>query len=330
MSHSPSITFYDIASGPPVRCFAPNPWKTRYDAITYLGPTPISCPCCPTTVPILRLSSREIHRDPHSNHVCRYALNFKRVHGSGLQYTTTWVPLPEVGSVRASLGAAPVRKHAVDGGDFPTLPVIVDRTTAAAAAAAASSSSSDGKEAAAGGVVVGDSFDIALHLDRAHPTDPPLLPAGTVGLHRAFNAHADRVFTAHVALAAHGMPLDPATAKVTQDEFCRRAGRPPGCWEELVPHGAARAEMLASFEGALGELAALWTARGGGEQGKGASSSSSPFLEGGKVPMYADLIVGAWLQMMRVCLPEWETLRGWNGGLWGRLNDALERYAQAD
>lgn len=226
--------------------------------------------------------------------------------------------------MRASLGAAPVRKHAVDGGDFPTLPVIVDHTTTAAAA-----SSSDGREAA--GVVVGDSFDIALHLDRAHPTDPPLLPAGTVGLHRAFNAHADRVFTAHVALAAHGMPLDPATARVTQDEFCRRAGRPPGCWEELVPRGAARAEMLAAFEGALGELAAFWTARGRDEEDKGgssSSSSSSPFLEGGEVPMYADLIVGAWLQMMRVCLPEWETLRGWNGGLWGRLNDALERYAQ--
>lgn len=29
MSDEP-ITFYDIASGPPVRCFAPNPWKTRY------------------------------------------------------------------------------------------------------------------------------------------------------------------------------------------------------------------------------------------------------------------------------------------------------------
>lgn len=24
------VTFYDIASGPPIQPFAPNPWKTRY------------------------------------------------------------------------------------------------------------------------------------------------------------------------------------------------------------------------------------------------------------------------------------------------------------
>lgn len=239
--------------------------------------------------------------------------------------------------MRASLGAAPVRKHDVDGGDFPTLPVIVDHCTSASL-----SSPPDGKKEEAGltaDVVVGDSFDIALHLDRAHPTSPPLLPPRTAALHRAFNAHADRVFTAHVALAAHGMPLDPATAHLTHDEFCRRSGRPPGSWEELAPRGAARAEMLAAFEAALGELAAFWgrptcteNDDGGdvGTSSSGGGGGGSPFLEGGEVPMYADLIVGAWLQMMRVCLPEWETLRGWHGGLWGRLNDALERYAQGD
>lgn len=30
---TPSIAFYDIASGPPVRPFAPNPWKTRYGRV---------------------------------------------------------------------------------------------------------------------------------------------------------------------------------------------------------------------------------------------------------------------------------------------------------
>ena len=52
-----------------------------------------------------------------------------------------------------------------------------------------------------------------------------------------------------------------------------------------------------------------------------------PFLEG-KTPMYADLIVGGWLAMMKETLPEWDTLQKWHGGLWGDLHKALEKYAQ--
>ncbi|KAI0019769.1 hypothetical protein F4780DRAFT_404494 [Xylariomycetidae sp. FL0641] len=36
MADSAPITFFDIASGPPVRPFAPNPWKTRY-ALNFKG-----------------------------------------------------------------------------------------------------------------------------------------------------------------------------------------------------------------------------------------------------------------------------------------------------
>ncbi len=44
--------------------------------------------------------------------------------------------------------------------------------------------------------------------------------------------------------------------------------------------------------------------------------------------MYADLIIGGWLQMMKNCLPEWEELKRWHEGVWGRLHDALEEWAQ--
>ena len=74
--------------------------------------------------------------------------------------------------------------------------------------------------------------------------------------------------------------------------------------------------MLASLEAALGGLAKLYVRRDEG-----------PFLEG-KTLMYADLIVGGWLAMMKVTLPEWDILQKWHNGLWGDLHKALEKYAQ--
>lgn len=250
------ITFYDIASGPPVRCYAPNPWKTRY------------------------------------------ALNFKRIHNGHLRYETSWTDLSQVTEVRKSLGALPVRKHDIDGGDFYTLPVIVDH---------------------AKGQTVGDSFDIALYLDQAYPSrdgEPVLFPPSTVALHRNFNVHVDKLFSSFVVLAVAGIPLNPETAEVTKAEFCRRAGRKS--WDDFRVDGDARAGLLEGFEAALGELAKLYVKRDEG-----------PFLEG-RVPMYADLIVGGWLGMMSVALPEWEQLRAWHGGLWAQLHDALRQYAQCD
>lgn len=198
--------------------------------------------------------------------------------------------------VRKSLGASAVRKHAVDGGDFHTLPVIVDH--------------------AGGGETVGDSLDIALYLDARHPGAPALFPPHTAPLHRVFNAAVDKAFTDHVALGVCNIPFNPATAEVSKAEFSRRAGGIG--WDQMRVGGEARAAMLRSFEAALGELARLYVRRDEG-----------PFLEGATL-MYADLIVGGWLQMMKEVLPEWEGLRGWHGGLWGTVHDALSKYAQAD
>lgn len=35
-AQKPIVTFYDIASGPPIRPFAPNPWKARYITMSSL------------------------------------------------------------------------------------------------------------------------------------------------------------------------------------------------------------------------------------------------------------------------------------------------------
>ncbi|PSR87388.1 glutathione S-transferas-like protein [Coniella lustricola] len=241
----PTITLYDIASGPPVRPFAPNPCKARY------------------------------------------ALNFKRQH-NGVTYRTDWVDLSRVTEVRKSLGVDPVRKHQ-DNTDFYTLPVII---------------------------LIGDSFDIAVYLDSQYPSrpgEPVLFPPSTTALHRVFNERIDEIFTSHVVLAGTHMPLNPDTAELSKAEFSRRAGGMS--WEQMGVEGEARVPILKSFEQALSKINSLWYTR----------KNEGPFLEGA-VPMYADLIVGGWLHMMKECLPEWEQLKRWDEGFWGQLHDALNRY----
>lgn len=222
----------------------------------------------------------------------RYALNFKRLHAN-LDYQTSWTELTEISKVRQSLGAAPVRKHDVDGSDFYTLPVIVDHST---------------------GQTIGDSFEIALYLDRTYPSSPPLFPPATVALHRAFNTRVDKVFTDHVLLLVHTMPFNPETVAETHAEFCRRAGAKT--WEEFGLNDEQRRTMLRNLEAELGELAKLFE-----------RTKEGPYLEG-KSPMYADFMICGWLSLYKECLPEWDMIKGWHGGLFGRLHKALEKYAQ--
>lgn len=248
MDPSKPILFYDIASGPPVTCFAPNPWKTRY------------------------------------------ALNFKGVH-----YKTEWVDLPDVTSVRKSLGAAPNRTFA-DGSPFYTLPVIKDLST---------------------GEIVGDSFDIACYLEKTYPDGPALFPpsCSSRGLNAAFNAQVDAIFTQHVMLCVHGMPFNPATAEISKATFLQRAGKTS--WDEMAVRGEERTKILESFRSALDVLA------------KAYRHSEGPFLEG-STASYADLIVGSWLAFFKASVDakEWEEIQTWHDGLWGNLHQALGKYAE--
>ncbi|ODM23673.1 hypothetical protein SI65_01262 [Aspergillus cristatus] len=247
MDTSKPILFYDIASGPPATCFAPNPWKTRY------------------------------------------ALNFK-----GVNYQTEWVELPDVTGVRKRLGAPPNRTHR-DGSAFYTLPVIHDLST---------------------GDIVGDSLEIAQYLDKTYPDGPSLFPHGSTVSHDAkgLNILVDTLFTQHVVLFIHGMPLNPATAKASKATFCERAGVDD--WEKLTVRGEERAKVLNSFKQALGNLADLYK-----------KNTEGPFLEGA-TPSYADLIVGAWLSFAKATSKEWEDIQTWHNGIFGKLHQALEKYAE--
>ncbi|KAF9886502.1 hypothetical protein FE257_011409 [Aspergillus nanangensis] len=260
-------------------------------------------------------------RPPATENACavnpwkgRLALNFKNV-----PYTTTWVPLPDITKVRQGLGIPAGRKFA-DGSDFYTLPIMEDPANNHAK--------------------LGDSFDIAVYLQKTYPNSgagdlfPPqtidYAVKGDVALliplserqetdfpeYARFNTNVDAAFTAHVGLMAHGMPLDPATAHLTKAEFVRRAG--VQSWEDFNMVGEMRQKTKDSFRDTLGDLAELFT-----------RDASGPFLLGSRAS-YADLIVGGWLQMARVTLPaaEWEELRSWHDGVFARLYDAQEKYRE--
>ncbi|SPQ17713.1 46bd918e-409e-48af-ae05-e6bd14e18b28 [Thermothielavioides terrestris] len=248
----------------------------------------------------------------------RYALNF-----AGVPYRTTWVPLNAIAATRSALGLPAIRKHA-DGSDFPTLPIIRDPL-----------GTTPDKEAEDDAAAAGE--------NEAHQPPPSGAAAdadaGTVALHRAFNALVDELFTRYGApLAGTYMPFDPRTAAADKAAMLVRfPGGAAARWEDLeIPPGSeARRGMLREFEDALEQkLGSCFGAGAGAGRGCGDGEerrAAGPFMGGRGSPMYADFIVGGWLQFMRGCLPEWEEMRDkWSGGKWGRLFDALEEWAQVD
>lgn len=114
---------------------------------------------------------------------------------------------------------------------------------------------------------------------------------------------------------AHGMPLNPATAHISKAEFASRAGLGGAeAWDKFTVTGEDRVKALATFQAALGELAKFY------------KHNDGTFLHGDS-PMYADFIVGAWLQMVKATSKEWDDIKSWHDGLWGRIHVALEPYA---
>ena len=235
----------------------------------------------------------------------RYALNFK-----GAPYTTQWVALPDVAKTRLSLNIPASRKFA-DGKDMQTLPVINDTAT---------------------GTILGDSFDIAMYLNKTYQGGGDLFPAQKLDFdfehpyiliplsecnnkefpdYAKFNMNVDAAFTAHIQLGVQGMPFDPAREDECKAEFLSRAGL--SSWDDFALSDEARIKLMESLKEMLGTLAVLFK-----------RNIDGPFLLGASAS-YADIIVGAWLRMMSVTFPEdeWKQVTSWHDGVFGQLHDAL-------
>jgi hypothetical protein len=280
--HNDQIIFYDIASAPPHRTFAPNPWKTRY------------------------------------------ALNHTR-----LPYHTVPTDLPSIHSLRTRL-SVPANRTLPDNTPYHTLPLITDPAT---------------------GEHIGDSFEIALYLDRKVASQENseegrrLFRPSTTGLTASFNARVDAIFTQHVALIAANMPFPEESKTKIYQIFASRARlmpiNPPNNPSPSSAPGNDSAPWK-SFQNSLSELAksyshvggttdSVWRSGGTAEEQKQRNGREGqpqgPWLDGkeGEEPVYADFIVGGWLAMAEACMgaEDWERVRAWDGGLWGRVHDAL-------
>jgi len=243
----------------------------------------------------------------------RLALNLK-----GLSYRTEWIDMPDIAAVRTKLGV-PANRCFPDGTPFHTLPVLQDLST---------------------GTLLGDSFEIALYLDKTYPDKASLFLPGTTGLTAAFNAHVDGIFTPFSILCDE-MPFDARIVDTVKTMFAKRVG--VASFDDMQLKEDERETKLVAFEAALGELSKAYRHTGGttdhlwrvngteaalAQRGKQAENIG-PWLDGGR-PAYADVIVGAWLKMMEACMREneWQRLRTWQGGLWGRVVDGLECWSR--
>ncbi|PRT52677.1 hypothetical protein B9G98_00297 [Wickerhamiella sorbophila] len=238
----------------------------------------------------------------------RYALNYKTA-----EYKTVWVQLPDIAAVRKELAVPAVRKFA-DGSDYYTLPVAIDHKFNAK---------------------VGDSFEIAAHLEQHYAPDKKLFPEAKLDFEwhkdegfvvplsdprgteytnfETFNRKVDAAFSTHAGLMADDLPFNPKFIDEIRAEFARRAH--VDSWDVFVIKGEARKQLLDSLESMLKQLATLFR-----------PDPTAPFVLGA-LPCYADFIVGGWLKMMHRTLPEWPQIRQWHNGLYGILYDALEPYA---
>lgn len=241
----------------------------------------------------------------------RLALNFK-----GIPYQTKCVEMPDITSVREELGV-PANRTLPDGTPYHTLPVIVDHGT---------------------GKKLGDSFEIAQYLDEAYPSaDSTLIRQYTTGLTAAFNAHIDGIFTKYAILCSK-MPFDPSVADKVKEIFASRAG---AMAVDLQIDDAKLEGMMVAFEASLGELAKAYRHTGGTtdyfwrqggtdeKQKQRGREQVGPWLDG-DTPCYSDFIVGAWLKMFEASMTKqnWERVRGWQGGLWGRIVDGLGKWSE--
>lgn len=241
----------------------------------------------------------------------RLALNLK-----GVSYQTQWVEMPDITAVREKLGV-PANRTLPDGTPYHTLPVIQDPST---------------------GELVGDSFEIALYLDKTYPDGPRLFRPATTGLTAAYNARVDGVFTKHAGLCTQ-MPFDPAVMEAVGAMFASRMG---GIKIKTGQQPDLQQGDLSSFEAALGELAKAYRHTGGTtdyfwrtggtdqEQAQRPGRESvGPFLDGNE-PVYSDLVLAAWLKMFEISMPakDWQQVRNWHDGLWGRVVDAMAKWSE--
>ncbi|KAI0154517.1 hypothetical protein GGR57DRAFT_104981 [Xylariaceae sp. FL1272] len=217
----------------------------------------------------------------------RYALNYKNI-----PYRTQFVDFPEIPTVRQALGVKTTDTY-IDGSTRYTLPMLKDEST---------------------GALLGETWDIAVYLEKQYPEGPSLFPNGSIGLIRKFDEDVERDFGGFIMLCVDDFPFNPESAEVTKRSMVVRFGKKN--WDEVPLKPDERAQALQRLQGELTKVAALY------------GMTEGPFLMGGDEPSYADFVVGARLGMFECSMKEWVDIKEWNGGVWKELLRALEPWKE--
>ena len=238
----------------------------------------------------------------------RYALNIKK-----LEFATVWLEFHEIEPMITQLGGKPTTTKP-DGyfyrillaGDpllthgppgrtpWYTLPVIYDPAT---------------KQ------IISNSRDIAEYLDKQYPTTQKLVFDPT------FETEWEGVISTNVI-----NKVPPSTFMVLHNrvsvaaaQHIRRVRETQfGKTLEDVSTEEAVRQQWKEFENGYANLSKFYKRAG------------TTFLSKGDVPMWADLVVGSWLISQNFIYGEdskqWKGILEWDGGLWKKMNDALQVY----
>jgi glutathione S-transferase len=170
----------------------------------------------------------------------------------------------------------------------PTLPVIMDPNT---------------------NRFISDSFAIAQYLDEQYPDTPKVLPYGTAALIHAFQT---AFFNAargafRLCMVKGAETLNPES----KEYYIRTRSEWFGVPWELGPPEERWNELRVVCDTVDG-----WY-----------SKSTSQFILG-DTPCFADFEVAAYFKWIEYCFEkqEWEEVKSWNGGRWGKLVEATEKY----
>ncbi|KAF8577823.1 hypothetical protein K439DRAFT_1639376 [Ramaria rubella] len=227
----------------------------------------------------------------------RYCLNFK-----GLAHKTTYLEYPDIAATMKSIGAPPTGIR--DGTPVYTVPVIVDESVRTA----------DG-----GPTVIAESFEIAQFLDKHYPTPNQLIPPGTAALQMLYQEEV----TNHLyrgALSRVFVPIVPSVLNEPSRVF----------WVEsrekifgkkldvLCPKGSEAWEtQFANAKTALDKFAALHDKNG----------PEGNLLVAGNEVTFSDFAILTLLDTVALVTPEeWEKVKTWNGGRWGKLKEHCSKW----
>ena len=230
-----------------------------------------------------------------------------------LEFDTVWLQFHEIEPTISKLGGKPTRKKH-DGyvlrirlagspllthvplyrTPWYTLPVIYDPAT---------------KQ------MISDSKDIAEYLDKQYPATQKLI------LDPAFEAEWEEIVLANIrknAPVSIFMVLHNRVS-VPAGQHIRRVREPElgKTLEELSTEEAVRQQWKA-IENGFTNISKYYEKTG------------TTFLSKKDTPEWADLIVGAWVISQKFVYgedsKEWKSILEWDGGLWKKLNEALQVY----